>query len=106
MVFELKVDEFKPEHAGKLQFYCNLVDDQLRHRDGHDGSTIGILLCASKSNVIVDYSLRGVDIPLAVAEYTYTQLPTDLRDALPSPADLQSIAVAALHEAEHTRQSG
>ena len=46
VVFELKIDKFRPEYAGKLNFYCNVVDDQLRHYDGIDGPTIGILLCA------------------------------------------------------------
>jgi predicted nuclease of restriction endonuclease-like (RecB) superfamily len=98
VVFELKVDAFKPEYAGKLSFYCNVVDDQLRHRDGHDDHTIGILLCASRSRTIVDYSLRSFDNPMAVAEYTYSQLPQELQDALPSPADLEPIAAEALAE--------
>ncbi len=100
VVFELKIDSFKPEYAGKLSFYCNVVDDQLRHHDGRDEPTIGILLCASRSKTIVDYSLRSFDNPLAVAEYTYNELPQELRDALPSPADLEPIAAEALAEAE------
>jgi predicted nuclease of restriction endonuclease-like (RecB) superfamily len=100
VVFELKIDEFKPEYAGKLNFYCNVVDDNLRHADGLDAPTIGILLCASKSNVVVDYSLRNLNVPLAVAQYTYSQLPQELRGVLPSPADLEPIATEAFAAAD------
>ncbi len=100
VIFELKIDEFRAEYAGKLNLYCNAVDDQLRHVDGHDGSTIGILLCASRSRVVVDYALRGIGSPLAVAEYTFTQLPPELQDALPSPEDLAPFAQEALRESE------
>ncbi len=100
VVFELKIDEFKTEYAGKLNFYCNVVDDQLRHADGLDAPTIGILLCASKSNVVVDYSLRNLRAPLAVAQYTYSELPQELQGVLPSPADLEPIAAEAFEEAK------
>ena len=99
VVVELKIDTFKPEYAGKLNFYCNVVDDQLRHRDGSDEPTIGILLCASRSKTVVDYSLRGLGTPVAVAEYTYNELPTELQQALPSPTDLESFAAGMLADA-------
>jgi predicted nuclease of restriction endonuclease-like (RecB) superfamily len=99
VVFELKIDEFKAEYVGKLNLYCNIVDDQLRHEDGNDASTIGILLCASKSQVVVEYALRGVGSPLAVAEYTFTDLPPEIQEALPSPTDLASFAAEAIEEA-------
>jgi predicted nuclease of restriction endonuclease-like (RecB) superfamily len=99
VVFELKIDEFKAEYVGKLNLYCNIVDDQLRHNDGRDASTIGILLCASKSQVVVDYALRGIGSPLAVAEYKFGELPPEIQDALPSPADLASFAAEAIEEA-------
>jgi predicted nuclease of restriction endonuclease-like (RecB) superfamily len=102
VVFELKIDEFKAEYVGKLNLYCNIVDDQLRHDDGRDASTIGILLCASKSQVVVDYALRGVGSPLAVAEYSFGELPPEIQDALPSPADLASFAADAIEEARDT----
>jgi predicted nuclease of restriction endonuclease-like (RecB) superfamily len=98
VVFELKIDEFKAEYVGKLNLYCNIVDDQLRHVDGHDGSTIGILLFASKSRVVVDYALRGVGSALAVSQYTYRDLPREIQEALPSPFDLASFAAEAIKE--------
>jgi predicted nuclease of restriction endonuclease-like (RecB) superfamily len=99
VVFELKIGEFKAEYVGKLNLYSNIVDYQLRHNDGRDGSTIGILLCASKSQVVVDYALRGVGSPLAVAEYTFGDLPPEIQDALPSPADLALFVAEAIEEA-------
>ena len=71
----------------------------MRHEDGHDTSTIGILLCASKSRVVVDYALRGVGSPLAVAEYTFTDLSPEMQEVLPSPEDLASFAAEAIEEA-------
>ena len=99
VVLELKIDSFKPECAGKLDFYCNVVDDQLRHQDGRDEPTIGILLCASRSKTVVDYALRNLDTPMAVATYTYHELPPELQRSLPSPADLESLAAGALARA-------
>lgn len=102
VVFELKIDEFRAEYVGKLNLYCNIVDDQLRHNDGRDASTIGILLCASKSRIVVDYALRGVGSPLAVAEYAFGDLPPEIQDALPSPADLALFAAEAIEESDNS----
>jgi len=55
-VIELKIEEFKPEFAGKMNFYLSAVDDQLRHKD--DESTIGIILCKGRNEIIVEYALR------------------------------------------------
>jgi predicted nuclease of restriction endonuclease-like (RecB) superfamily len=66
VVVDLKMGAFKPEYAGKLNFYCSAVDDLLRHE--RDNPTIGILLCKSKNNIVVEYALRDVTKPLGVAE--------------------------------------
>ena len=74
--------EFKPEYAGKLNFYLSAVDDLLRHPQ--DNPTVGILLCKEKNRVVVEYALRDVSKPLGVAEYRLAQaLPAELRGALP-----------------------
>lgn len=57
VVIELKIEEFKPEFAGKMNFYLSAVDDQLRHPD--DQPSIGIILCRTRNAVIVEYALRG-----------------------------------------------
>lgn len=88
-VVELKTGEFKPEYAGKLNFYLSAVDDILRKKD--DNPTIGLLLCNSKDNIIAEYSLRDVNKPMGVSEYKITgNLPKELEENLPSIEDLQN----------------
>lgn len=83
VVVELKRGKFKPEYAGKLNFYCNVVDDRLRHAD--DNATIGLLLCQGKDAVLAEYALRGINKPIGIADYQLTRaLPETLQSALPS----------------------
>lgn len=96
VVFELKAGPVEPEHVGKLNFYVNVVDDQLRDRVHGDQPTIGILLAASRDDVIVRYALEGVENPLAVS--TYRALPDDVRPSLPTAADLQQLVRHAQQE--------
>jgi predicted nuclease of restriction endonuclease-like (RecB) superfamily len=89
VVVELKRGEFKPEYAGKLNFYCNLVDDQLRHES--DAPTIGLMLCQSKNRVLAEYALRGIDKPIGVADYELTRaLPESLQSTLPTIEDIEA----------------
>lgn len=83
VVVELKVTEFEPEFAGKLNFYLNAVDAQLRQPD--DNPSIGILLCKTPNKVVVEYSLRTISAPLGVAEYQLLHtVPEDLKGELPT----------------------
>ena len=66
VVVELKATDFKPEFAGKMNFYLSAVDD-MRHPT--DSPTIGILICRRKDNFIVEYALRDINKPMGVAEY-------------------------------------
>jgi hypothetical protein len=86
VVIELKTGKFQPEFAGKLNFYVALVDDVLR-RDRHN-ETIGILICGSKNDRSVRYSLGRSTSPMAVAAYTYEALPDDVRHGLPDAEHL------------------
>jgi predicted nuclease of restriction endonuclease-like (RecB) superfamily len=89
VVVELKTGEFKPEHAGKMNFYLAAVDDLWRQRE--DGPSIGIILCKSKNRVIVEYALRDTTKPIGVAEYTVTEkLPEGLRGMVPSAAEIRA----------------
>ena len=72
VVIELKAGEFLPEYISKLNFYISAIDDKLKTPT--DEPTIGLLLCASKSNVKVEYAMRGMDKPLGVATYQLEQL--------------------------------
>jgi predicted nuclease of restriction endonuclease-like (RecB) superfamily len=87
VVVELKIEEFKPEFAGKMNFYLSAVDDQLRHKA--DAPSIGIILCKGKNEVIVEYALRDSSKPMGVAEYRLSAaLPERLQSELPTEADL------------------
>jgi predicted nuclease of restriction endonuclease-like (RecB) superfamily len=88
IVIELKRGAFKPEYAGKINFYCNLVDDQLRHAS--DKPTIGLILCQTASAVTAEYALRGLDKPIGVSAYELTRaLPKELASSLPSIEDIE-----------------
>lgn len=89
VVIELKITDFEPEHAGKLNFYIKAVDEQLR-RSG-DEPTIGLLLCKSKDRVVVEYALSDISKPIGVSEYQLTKsLPMDLKTNLPSIEEIEA----------------
>lgn len=89
VVIELKIVDFEPEHAGKLNFYIKAVDEQLR-RAG-DEPTIGILLCKSKDSLVVEYALSDIQKPIGVSEYQLTKaLPDDLKPSLPSIEEIEA----------------
>ena len=82
-MIDLKRGDFKPEYAGKMNFYCSVVDDQLRHES--DQPTIGLILCQQANRVLAEYALRGVDKPIGVSSYELTRaLPQALQTSLPS----------------------
>ncbi|GGU46128.1 PDDEXK nuclease domain-containing protein [Nocardioides albus] len=87
VVIELKSGRFTPRDAGQLGFYVALVDDRLRAADTH-AETVGILLCADKHDGVVEYALKTIDQPVAIARYTYDTLPDDVRDLLPPPNEV------------------
>jgi predicted nuclease of restriction endonuclease-like (RecB) superfamily len=87
VVIDLKVDDFKPEYAGKMNFYLSAVDDLLRHPS--DAPTIGMILCKGKNAFIVEYALRDTAKPMGVADYKVSSsLPARLERDLPTSADL------------------
>ena len=89
VVFELKIGEFLPEYAGKMNFYLNVVDEKLKSEV--DNSSIGIILCKSKNKLIAEYSLRDMTKPIGVAEYTVTQtIPDSIKSNLPTIEELET----------------
>lgn len=70
VAIDLKIGEFKPEDAGKMNFYLSALDDLLRHPD--DQPSIGLILCKSKNQVIVEYTLRDMRKPIGVSAYQLT----------------------------------
>ena len=88
VVIELKTGDFKPEYAGKLNFYLSAVDDILKTE--YDNPSIGLLLCKSKNNLIAEYSLKDISKPIGVSEYRITEkLPDELEKQLPSVEDIR-----------------
>lgn len=89
VVIELKTGEFKPEYAGKLNFYLSAVDEILR-KDG-DNPTIGLLLCKTKNDLVAEYTLRDMSKPIGVSEYKITgDLPKEYASQLPSIEDIHN----------------
>jgi len=98
VVIELKTGEFKPEYAGKMNFYLSAVDDRLRHPD--DEPSIGIILCKSKNRVIVEYTLRDTSKPIGVSAYQLTRLlPEKMKGSLPTIEELEA-ELGAIEEAK------
>ena len=89
VVIELKTGEFKPEYAGKLNFYLSAVDEIIKTEQ--DNPSIGLLLCKSKNDIVAEYSLRDMSKPIGVSEYMITsRLPKTLEKQLPSVEDIQN----------------
>jgi predicted nuclease of restriction endonuclease-like (RecB) superfamily len=83
VVVDLKRGDFKPEYAGKMNFYCSVVDDQLRHPQ--DLPTLGLILCQTKDRVLAEYALRDIHKPIGIADYELTRaLPSELASSLPT----------------------
>jgi predicted nuclease of restriction endonuclease-like (RecB) superfamily len=98
-VFELKVGAFEPEYAGKLNFYLAAVNRTMC--TSVEGSSIGVLLCESRSGTIVEYALENTNQPIGVATYHVTRdLPGNLRDEVPSIEDLEEVVSKLRVEAE------
>ena len=88
IVIELKNTDFKPEYAGKLNFYLSAVDDMLKHE--HDNPSIGILLCKERDRLTAEYALRDINKPIGVSEYKLSDfVPHELADTLPSAEDIE-----------------
>jgi predicted nuclease of restriction endonuclease-like (RecB) superfamily len=86
---ELKAVNFKPEYAGKLNFYISAIDSTLK--TPQDNPTIGILICKSKNKTVVEYSLRDVQKPIGVSEYAITKiLPDKFKSSLPSIEEIEA----------------
>ncbi len=88
IAFEIKSGSFKPEHAGKMNFYLNLLDDYVR--EPHENQSIGIILCSEQDHFEVEYALRDINKPVGVSEFKLTKtLPKELSEMLPDPKELE-----------------
>lgn len=90
VVIDLKAVQFKPEHAGKMNFYLSAVDDQLR--TPQDQPSIGLILCRNKKQLTVEYALRNINTPVGVAEWQtklVKALPKELKGKLPTVEEIE-----------------
>ena len=101
VVIDLKIEDFKPEFAGKMNLYLNVVDEL--QRQPADEPSIGLILCPGRNKTVTEWALRGVDTPVAVARYITGDIaltqnaPAELRPALPDLAhELAGIVEAAV----------
>ncbi len=89
VVIELKAGKFKPEYAGKLNFYLSAIDSQLKKPE--DNKSIGILLCKKKDRIEAEYALRDINKPMGISEYRLTDaIPETMRTKLPSVEELEN----------------
>jgi hypothetical protein len=89
VVIDLKAGPFKPDYAGKMNFYLSAVDDMLKQAG--DQPTIGLILCKSKDQIVVEYALRGTAKPMGIAAFRLLEkLPKRLKGILPSIEELEA----------------
>ena len=88
VAIELKIGEFKPEYAGKMNFYLNILNDKVKME--HENPAIGIILCTNKNNIEVEYALQNLDQAMGVSAYITKQLPKDLKYLLPTKKEFET----------------
>jgi len=89
VVIDLKMTPFKPEYAGKMNFYLAAIDDLLRHPT--DQPTIGLILCKGKERIVVEYALRNMRTPMGVAEFRHLEeLPAEFHACLPTVEQIEA----------------
>ena len=87
VAIELKIGDFKPEYAGKMQFYLSALNE--RDRLGEENPAIGIIICKNKSRTVVEYALKDVHKPIGVSTYSIKKLlPKAFKKYLPSTKEL------------------
>lgn len=89
VVIELKAVAFKPEYAGKLNFYLSAVDATMKHES--DNPSIGLILCKDKNRLVAEYALKDISKPVGISEYRLIEsIPEDLKGSLPSIEQIEA----------------
>jgi predicted nuclease of restriction endonuclease-like (RecB) superfamily len=88
LVIDIKMGEFEPEFAGKMNYYLSAVDQLLKTKE--DNPSIGIILCKSKDGLEVEYALQDLNKPLGISEFTFNELPQNMQSNLPSVKELEN----------------
>ena len=88
--YELKRGAFKPEYAGKLNFYLSALDEYVKLP--HENPSIGIILCKDRDSKTVEFAFRDINKPMGVATYrTSSELPKEYQGILPEPEELRKL---------------
>lgn len=90
VIIELKTGKFKPEYAGKMNFYINLMNKKVK--DDSDNPTIGLILCEDKKTITVEYAIEGIKTPIGISQLKLTEkLPEELKPYLPTQEELKKL---------------
>lgn len=89
IAIEIKVTDFKPEYSQQLNWYLHLLDKHVKYPD--DNPSIGILICKSKDNILVEYALELINNPIGVATYSYRNLPKEFARYLPNEEEIKKL---------------
>ena len=105
IAIELKNTPFKPEYAGKINFYLTALDEQVKTKE--DNPSIGLILCKDKNTVIAEYALRGMSQPMGVSEYKLTQaVPDELKTSLPTVEEFEAELSKEADDSDTTDSTG
>lgn len=85
---DLKMGSFKPEYAGKMNFYLAVLDDLVKHPD--DQPSVGLILCKDRNNIVAEYSLKGMSQPIGIAHHRQS-VESELMKELPSPEQFKTL---------------
>lgn len=88
VVIDLKMDEFEPEHAGKMNYYLSAVDKLVK--TDQDNPSIGIILCKSKDALEVEFALQDLNKPMGISEFTFNELPQNVQNNMPTVEELEN----------------
>lgn len=91
IAIEIKVTDFKPEYSQQLNWYLHVLDKNIKYPD--DNPSIGILICKSKDNILVEYALELVTNPMGVATYSYHNLPDEFAQYLPNEEEIKKLII-------------
>ncbi len=88
VIIELKTKEFEPEFVGKLNFYLSAIDTLLKTEN--DNPSIGMILCKNKDSLEVEFALKDINKPIGVSEFSFTELPVEIQNAMPTVEELEN----------------
>ena len=103
VAIELKIGDFKPEYAGKMQFYLTVLDDLAKLEE--ENPSIGIIICKSKDRTVVEYALKQAANPIGVSTYKVSrELPKEIQKYLPSPEEISKEVYAFIEKSKVERK--